>query len=54
MRIFRELGWFFRQEKRSYAIGVLTLFLVALMELFPPYVIGVIVDAIESDTRLPA
>jgi ATP-binding cassette subfamily B protein len=50
MRIFRELGWFFRQEKRSYAIGVLTLFLVALLELFPPYVIGVIVDAIESDT----
>src|SRR5690606_11777029 len=32
----------------NYGLGILTLFVVALLELFPPYVVGVIVDAIKQ------
>ena len=42
MSIFRKLGWFFRQEKKHYLIGVFSLFAVALVQLVPPKVIGII------------
>ena len=44
MGIFKKLGWYFRQEFRRYAIGVLCLLLVALVNLIPPKVIGALVD----------
>ena len=46
MSIFRKLGWFFRQEKKHYLIGVFSLFAVALVQLVPPKVIGIIIDEI--------
>lgn len=46
MSIFKKLGWFFKQEKKSYIIGVFSLMMVALVQLVPPKVIGVIVDEI--------
>ncbi len=48
MNIFRDLGWFFKQEKKAYIIGILLLIAVALLQLVPPRVIGWAVDAIES------
>ena len=44
MGSFKKLGWYFRQEFRRYAIGVLCLLLVALVNLIPPKVIGALVD----------
>lgn len=44
MGIFKKLGWYFRQEFKRYAIGVLCLLLVALVNLIPPKVIGALVD----------
>ncbi|MDU4029844.1 MAG: ABC transporter transmembrane domain-containing protein, partial [Enterococcus faecalis] len=41
-----KLGWFFKQEKKSYIIGVFSLMMVALVQLVPPKVIGVVVDEI--------
>ncbi len=50
MSIFRDLFWYFRQEKKSYITGAMLLLCVALLELFPPYVVGVIVDEIGQQT----
>ncbi|MEM5050357.1 ABC transporter ATP-binding protein [Enterococcus faecalis] len=46
MSIFKKLGWFFKQEKKRYIIGVFSLMMVALVQLVPPKVIGVVVDEI--------
>ncbi|MDT2756507.1 ABC transporter transmembrane domain-containing protein [Enterococcus asini] len=51
MSIFRKLGWFFKQEKRSYTIGITSLILVAFLQLIPPKVIGIIIDTI-ADGKL--
>ncbi|PTQ56787.1 MAG: ABC transporter, ATP-binding/permease protein [Candidatus Carbobacillus altaicus] len=50
MRIFISLGWFFKQEKKSYIIGVLALVLIAFINLLPPYLVGQTVDAIRTGT----
>lgn len=48
MKVFLDLMWFFKQEKKAYLLGVFLLCLVALLELVPPKVIGIIVDAIKN------
>lgn len=48
MSIFRKLSWFFKLEKKTYLIGVSSLILVALIQLIPPKVIGIVVDSIAS------
>ncbi|WP_027109164.1 ABC transporter ATP-binding protein [Lacticigenium naphthae] len=50
MNIFKQLQWFFKEEKRSYIIGIISLFLVAIIGLIPPRVIGIVVDEIAQDT----
>lgn len=47
MGIFKRLGWFFKQEKKSYLLGILSLFIVAILQLIPPRIIGIVVDEIE-------
>lgn len=48
MQIISKLWWFFNQEKRRYMIGIVALSLVAVLNLVPPFVMGVIVDRIAS------
>lgn len=48
MKVFLELGWFFKQEKKAYITGTLLLLLVALLQLVPPKVIGFVVDEIDT------
>lgn len=50
MKVFRDLWWFFKQEKKSYILGILVLICVNLLILFPPYVVGVVVDSIQQET----
>lgn len=50
MKIFSDLMWFFKQERKSYLTGIFLLLLVALLELVPPKVIGMMVDFIEQGT----
>lgn len=50
MKVFSDLAWFFKQEKKAYITGVFLLFGVALLELVPPKVIGIIVDEISTNT----
>lgn len=47
MSIIKKLGWFFRLEKRRYIIGILSLSLVAVINLIPPRIMGLIVDRID-------
>ena len=53
MKVFKDLGWFFRQEKNSYIYGIIMLILVALMELVPPQIIGRVIDGITMETLTP-
>lgn len=46
MRVFLELGWFFKERKKQYAIGISILLIVAFLGVIPPRIIGMIVDEI--------
>ncbi len=50
MKVFMDLKWFFKQEKRPYILGISLLIVVAMLELIPPKVIGLVVDAIKDGT----
>lgn len=50
MGIFKRLSWFFKQEKKSYLIGIAGLLIVALLQLIPPRIIGIVVDEIDTNT----
>ena len=50
MGIFKKLAWFFKEEKKNYFIGVSTLVLVAIIQLIPPRIIGIVVDGITNQT----
>lgn len=46
--IIKKLWWFFRQEKRRYLIGILSLSLVSVLNLVPPMVMGQVIDSIDA------
>jgi ATP-binding cassette, subfamily B, multidrug efflux pump len=50
MKVFADLMWFFKQEKKSYVTGIVLLLFVAFLQLIPPRVIGIVVDHIKNDT----
>ncbi len=49
MEIFRKLSWFFKDKWRSYAVAILALMAVAVLQLVPPRIIGVVIDEIAMD-----
>jgi ATP-binding cassette, subfamily B, multidrug efflux pump len=49
MKVFLDLMWFFKQEKKSYTIGIVLLLFVAFLQLVPPKIVGYMVDAIRAD-----
>lgn len=46
MNVFFKLGWFFKERKRQYFVGLFMLTLVAILQLIPPKVIGYAIDEI--------
>ena len=48
MDIFKKLGWFFKEEKKRYIIGVLFLALTSLANLVPPRVLGLMADELDK------
>lgn len=48
MSIFKDLMWYFKEEKKAYLSGIFLLLFVALLQLVPPKVIGIIVDEITN------
>ncbi|AFM41351.1 ABC-type multidrug transport system, ATPase and permease component [Desulfosporosinus acidiphilus SJ4] len=53
MLLFKDLMWFFKLEKKSYITGIIVLVLVAFLNLFPPYVVRVIVDEVTRGVLTP-
>jgi ATP-binding cassette, subfamily B, multidrug efflux pump len=50
MKVFLQLGWFFKQEKKAYLTGILLLLLVALLQLIPPKIVGFLADQMKDGT----
>ena len=50
MKVFLDLGWFFKQRRKQYLIGILMLLFVAFLQLLPPKIIGYVVDEISQTT----
>lgn len=48
MDIFKRLSWYFLEKKKSYLIGIAGLVIVAILQLIPPRIIGIVVDEIEQ------
>ncbi|WP_423216536.1 ABC transporter ATP-binding protein [Streptococcus equinus] len=48
MKIIKELWWFFKLEKKRYIVGILSLILVAVLNLIPPKVMGNVIDHVTS------
>ncbi|WP_413734857.1 SmdA family multidrug ABC transporter permease/ATP-binding protein [Sodalis sp. RH21] len=48
MRLFAQLSWYFRREWRRYLGSVFLLIIIALLQLIPPKLVGVIVDGVTT------
>lgn len=48
--VLKNLGWFFKREKRRYIIGLFLLIFVGIVELAPPRLLGRAIDEIVAGT----
>ncbi|EIS3833804.1 SmdA family multidrug ABC transporter permease/ATP-binding protein [Escherichia coli] len=46
MRLFAQLSWYFRREWRRYLEAVALLVIIAMLQLVPPKVVGIVVDGV--------
>lgn len=53
MQVFWKLGWFFKQHKSKYILGLITLLLIALIEIVPPQIIGKTIDQMTTNKLTP-
>ncbi|BDR58195.1 ABC transporter ATP-binding protein [Xylocopilactobacillus apicola] len=50
MNIFSKLSWFIKAEWKRYLIGISDLLFLAILHIFPPLIIGMIVDELNKHT----
>ncbi|MEX0445424.1 SmdA family multidrug ABC transporter permease/ATP-binding protein [Xenorhabdus sp. SGI246] len=50
MRLFSQLSWYFFSEWRRYLGAVIFLVMIAILQLIPPRLVGIIVDGISAKT----
>lgn len=50
MKIFIKLSWFMKQEKASYIWGILSLAVIAVLNLIPPMITATIIDEMTNGT----
>lgn len=48
LSVFKDLWWFFKQEKRSYMIGLFSLIMLGVLDLIPAWLIGRVVDLVDA------
>ncbi|NDO79279.1 multidrug ABC transporter permease/ATP-binding protein [Citrobacter sp. NCU1] len=48
MRLFVQLSWYFRREWRRYLGAVALLIIIAILQLIPPKVVGIVVDGVSA------
>ena len=46
MRLFAQLSWYFRREWRRYLGAIALLAIIAVLQLVPPKVVGIVVDGV--------
>lgn len=46
MRLFAQLGWYFRREWQRYLGAVALLIIIAILQLVSPKVVGIVVDGV--------
>ena len=46
MRLFAQLSWYFRREWRRYLGAIALLVIIAVLQLNPPKVVGIVVDGV--------
>lgn len=46
MQLFAQLGWYFRQQWRRYLGAIVLLIIIAILQLIPPKVVGIVVDGV--------
>ncbi|MGP4129156.1 SmdA family multidrug ABC transporter permease/ATP-binding protein [Pantoea tagorei] len=50
MRLFSQLSWYFIREWRRYLGAITLLIIIAILQLLPPHLVGVIVDGVTHHT----
>jgi len=48
VRLFAQLGWYFRREWRRYLGAVALLIIIAILQLLPPKLVGIVIDGVTS------
>ncbi|MBK4765126.1 MAG: SmdA family multidrug ABC transporter permease/ATP-binding protein [Pantoea sp. Brub] len=48
MQLFIQLSWYFISEWKRYLGAIILLIIIALMQLIPPYVVGIVIDGVTS------
>ncbi|QNS01661.1 MAG: SmdA family multidrug ABC transporter permease/ATP-binding protein [Buchnera aphidicola (Pentalonia nigronervosa)] len=46
MKLFNQLKWFFIQEWKRYLGAIVLLIIIAILQLFPPKIVGILIDLI--------
>lgn len=54
MKVFWRLGWFFKERRKEYSVGLFMLILVAVLQLIPPKIIGITIDEIGAGSLTAA
>jgi ATP-binding cassette subfamily B multidrug efflux pump len=49
LRLFAQLSWYFRREWRRYLGAVALLAVIAVLQLIPPKVVGIVVDGVTKE-----
>lgn len=48
LTVLKKLGWFFKLEWKRYTLAIGLLFFAGLVDLLPPWLIGVVIDGIQQ------
>jgi len=48
LTVLKKLGWFFKREWKRYTLAIGLLFFAGLVDLLPPWLIGVVIDGIQQ------
>ncbi|PNY86714.1 ABC transporter ATP-binding protein [Staphylococcus agnetis] len=54
MKVFRTLGWFFKQEKWRFSTAIIAMMITACCSLVPPHIIGRVIDHITAQSLTPS
>lgn len=48
MALFSQLSWYFVNEWRRYVSAIFLLMVIAVLQVIPPKIVGIIVDGVDN------